>query len=114
VSSCHHRTITSQYFGSSSITRASRLVCSHAINVVPDTPNGSRIVSRVLLLFRSARSTNSAGFVVGCCRFAIGRLMNQTLPWFRSPHRKLRPVAPNTFLIHFVVGKCADARVPGR
>src|SRR5208337_3132389 len=34
VNSCHRRTITSQYRGSSSIRRAWRPVFSHAINVV--------------------------------------------------------------------------------
>jgi hypothetical protein len=59
VKASHRRTITSQYLGSNSITRAWRPAFSHAITVVPLPPNGSRIVSRALLLFRSARSTNS-------------------------------------------------------
>jgi hypothetical protein len=51
--------ITSQYFGSNSITRACRPIFSQAMIVVPLPPNGSGIVSRDLLLFRSARSTSS-------------------------------------------------------
>ena len=80
VNACHRRMITSQYLGSSSISRACRPVFSQAMIVVPDPPNGSRIVSRLLLLFRSARSTNSTGFIVGCSRLAAGRLINHTSP----------------------------------
>src|ERR1039458_3513278 len=88
VNACQRRTITSQYFGSSSITRACRPVFSQAITVVPLPANGSRIVSRDLLLFRSARATNSTGFIVGCSWLAAGRLICQASPWFRSPHQK--------------------------
>ena len=48
VNACQRRTITSQYFGSNSITRACRPVFSQAMIVVPLPPNGSRIVSRDL------------------------------------------------------------------
>ena len=57
--------VVSTYFGSNSINRAWRPVRSQAINVVPDPPNGSSTVSRLLLELRSARSTNSTGFIVG-------------------------------------------------
>ena len=39
--SCQRCTITSQYFGSSSTSRAWRPVFSHAISVEPEPPNGS-------------------------------------------------------------------------
>src|ERR1039458_5383111 len=88
VNSCHLVTITSQYFGSNSITRAWRPDFSQAINVVPEPPNGSSTVSRPLLLFLMARSTSSTGFIVGCRSFTEGFLMNQTSPWSRAPHQK--------------------------
>ena len=79
--------ITSQYFGSNSMTLACRPIFSQAMIVVPLPPNGSRIVSRDLLLFRRARSTSSTGFIVGCSRLAAGRLICHVSPWFRSPHQ---------------------------
>jgi len=64
ASQLHHST-----GGSSSISRAWRLARSHAISVVPLPPKGeSRIVSRPLLLFLMARSTNSTGSSWGAGR----------------------------------------------
>ena len=88
LNSCQRRTITSQYFGSNSISRAWRPAFSHAISVVPEPPNGSSTVSRPLLLLRMARSTNSTGFIVGCRSFTTGFFTNQTSPWSRAPHQK--------------------------
>lgn len=64
--SCQRLTITSTYFGSSSINRARRPDFSQAISVEPEPPKGSSTRSRVLLLFRTARSTSSTGFMVLC------------------------------------------------
>ena len=47
VISCHRRTMTSTYLGSSSISRARRPACSAAISVVPEPPKGSNTMSRV-------------------------------------------------------------------
>src|ERR1700693_2172617 len=45
---------------------------SHPISVEPDPPNRSTTRSPALLLFTSARSISSTGFIVGCRRFAAG------------------------------------------
>ena len=74
--SCQRRTITSQYFGSSSTSRAWRPVFSQAIRVEPEPPNGSSTMSRLLLEFRIARSTSATGFMVGCRSF-LRRLVDE-------------------------------------
>jgi hypothetical protein len=56
---CHGRTMTSQYFGSSSISRACRPALSQAMSVEPEPPNGSSTASRLLLEFRIARSISA-------------------------------------------------------
>ena len=59
----------------------------YLINVVPDPPNGSNTMSRLLDELRIARSTNATGFMVGCRSFFAGLSMNQTSPWSRAPHQ---------------------------
>ena len=54
------------------MSRAERLRRSHPINVEPDPPNKSTTMSPALVLFSSARSINSTGFIVGCSRLAAG------------------------------------------
>ncbi len=71
VCSCQRWTITSTYFGSSSISRARRPVRSAAISVVPEPPNGSSTMSRLLDELRIARSTSATGFIVGCRSFFV-------------------------------------------
>ena len=63
--SCQRAMITSQYFGSNSISRARRPVFSQATRVVPEPPNGSSTRLPRLLLFITARSTRTTGFIVG-------------------------------------------------
>jgi hypothetical protein len=59
------RTVTSQYRGSSSTSRACRPAFAQAIKVEPEPANGSRTMSRDLLEFLTARSTSATGFIVG-------------------------------------------------
>jgi len=66
---------------------------SQAITVVPEPPNGSSTVSRLLLLLRIARSTNSTGLVVGWRSLTCGFLMNHTSPWSRSRQSRSSPPA---------------------
>ncbi len=80
VNSSHRRTITSTYFGSSSISRATRPDFSAAISVVPEPPNGSSTTLPGRLELRIARSTSSTGFIVGCRSFFCGFLIFQTSP----------------------------------
>ena len=80
VHSCQRCTITSQYFGSSSTSRACRPAFSQAISVEPEPPNGSSTMSRLLLEFRIARSTSATGFMVGWRSFLAGLSTNQTSP----------------------------------
>ena len=77
---CQRCTITSQYLGSSSTSRAWRPVFSHAISVEPEPPNGSSTMSRLLLELRIARSTSATGFMVGWRSFLAGLSKNQTSP----------------------------------
>ena len=77
---CQRWTATSTYFGSSSTSRARRPVRSAAIIVVPDPPNGSRTMSRLLDELRIARSTSATGFIVGCRSLRLGLSKNQTSP----------------------------------
>ncbi len=88
VNAPYLRQITSQYFGSSSITRACLPVFSQAISVEPDPANGSNTVSRVFEELRIARSINSTGFIVGCRSFFTGFFTSHTSPWSRAPHQK--------------------------
>ena len=53
---------------------------SAAIIVVPDPPNGSRTMSRLLDELRIARSTSATGFIVGCRSLRLGLSKNQTSP----------------------------------
>ena len=78
--SCQRWTITSQYLGSSSTSRAWRPAFSQAIRVEPEPPNGSSTMSRLLLELRIARSTRATGFMVGCRSFLTGLSKNQTSP----------------------------------
>ena len=87
VNSCQRWTITSQYSGSSSTSRACRPVFSPAIRVEPEPPNRSSTMSRLLLELRIARSTSATGFMVGCRSFLAGLSKNQTSPWSRAPHQ---------------------------
>ena len=64
-----------------------RPVRTAATAVEPTPMKGSSTRSRDLLLFFTARSTNSTGFIVGCRSFFCGFLMFQTSPWSRSPHQ---------------------------
>jgi hypothetical protein len=66
VQSCQRCTITSQYFGSSSITRAWRPAFSQAIRVDPDPPKGSSTMSRVLLDRMAALRGGRSAFLIHC------------------------------------------------
>ncbi len=87
VNSAHLRRITSQYFGSSSIMRQTRPVCSQAINVLPDPPKVSMTISPRLLEFLMSYTSISTGFIVGCTSFRFGLLYSMTVVWLRSPYQ---------------------------
>ena len=78
-------TITSVYFGSSSISRACRFRRSQAISVDPEPPNRSKTQSPPLLLFTSARSIKLDGL--------HGRMEAVRRRLLLLPQRRLRLVA---------------------
>ena len=57
-------------------------------HTVPEPPNRSKTMSRLLELLRIARSINSTGFMVGWRSFTLGLSTNHTSPWSRAPHQK--------------------------
>lgn len=67
-------TITSQYLGSNSMHLHLRFVCSQAINVEPEPPNGSNTSSPGLDEFLTPYAHNAIGFIVGCSPFLNGLL----------------------------------------
>jgi hypothetical protein len=79
--------MTSQYFGSNSMSRACRPNFSHAIKVDPAPPNRSTTQSPAWLLFTNARSINSTGFMVGWSRFAVGFFSSQSVDCDLSPYQ---------------------------
>src|SRR5262245_24279427 len=90
--SSNRRTITSQKCGSSSIRNAWRPVCSAAMSVVPEPPNGSstRSPSRELLVI--ARMTSSTGFMVGCSSDRLGRGISHTSSRSRAAPNEDLPI----------------------
>src|SRR5574344_2263073 len=81
--------ITSAYFGSNSIERLTRAVCSQAISVLPEPPKRSRITSPDLLELNIALHASAVGFCVGCTYSRVlSRLMSQTVVWQRSPNHR--------------------------
>lgn len=119
VHSCHLRTITSQYVGSSSIIRAVRPVFSAAISDVPEPPNRSRIIFSVLLEFSIARFTSSTEFMAGCKSFLIGLAICHrsfgTPPYRRvlsQIHRILIHEAVTTFLTQGASVKIKHKNLP--
>lgn len=69
-------------------------VLSHATIVEPDPAKGSSTESPEALEFRSAISTSSRGFIVGCSREALGRGISSTVVAALSPNQSAPKAVP--------------------
>src|SRR5260370_461714 len=92
---CQRCTITSTYFGSSSIPQHTRSVSSAAANVVPLPRKGSYTNSPRLVWFRIGRRIRSTGFWVGWSYFSSSDPPMMNLADGESQMVEFSPAFPN-------------------
>ena len=84
--------MTVAYFGSSSIVRQIRSVCSQAMRVEPLPPNRSITTALGALLFLMGYASSGIGFMVGWSALFLGLSKFQMVDCFRSANHLCFPL----------------------
>ena len=92
------RTMAVAYFGSSSIVRQMRSVCSQAMSVLPLPPNRSSTMLLGAELFLMGYASSGMGFIVRCSLLRLGLSKFQMVDCLRSANQRCFPLGsqPNS------------------
>ena len=91
-------TMAVAYFGSSSMVRQMRSVCSQAMSVLPLPPNRSSTMLLGAELFLMGYASSGMGFIVGCSLLRLGLSKFQMVDCLRSANQRCFPLGsqPNS------------------